>query len=167
MRLRMFLCCAAAVGCSPQGHQGNEGNNSTPTPANVARASNSASGSEVASNAASPDSDTERYFPLSRYQSFPRQVRSLLQRADIENDHCRGNSGDDPETLRACNRRWVVMVRLEHLGWCWGSERGNASSADDHWLRCSDEHGYEPGQLGRQPPYSEADIRELANEAGH
>lgn len=80
----------------------------------------------------------------------------------MENDQCRGGSGDDPETLHACNRRYHLLMTLERRGWCWG---GGRIGAEDHWLRCSMDPGYRPGQLGSAPPYSEQEIAELTNES--
>lgn len=52
--------------------------------------------------------------------------------ADL-NEQCRGGSGDDPRTMRACDEREKVDVQLTQAGWCYGSlseARANLSMAD-------------------------------------
>lgn len=94
----------------------------------------------------------------SNYLKYPEEVRSIIRRTDMENDHCRGSGGDDPETLRACNRRYYLLLALEKRGWCWG---GGDYGYQEHWLRCRDDPDYRLGQYGAQPPYSETDIQEV------
>ena len=73
--------------------------------------------------------------PQSRYDAFPSEVRDLIQKADLEDDDCRGASGDDPNTTQACARRDSISTELGQLGWCWS---GGKIEAEAHWLRCSD-----------------------------
>jgi hypothetical protein len=111
----------------------------------------------------SPDDAGDlKYYPLSRYKAFPTDIRPLLQRAEMENDRCRGNSGDKPETLEACNRRYFVLLELEKRGWCWG---GSQYSYKEHWLKCSQDRDYRPGQYGAKPPISEDEIQETRRSA--
>lgn len=91
---------------------------------------------------------------------IPSELRSLVKRAEVEDEQCRGGSGDAPETLKACNRRYAMMVELERRDWCWG---GGEASYQDRWLRCSTDPNYRPGQLGTEFPYSEQDIQDAAN----
>ena len=105
--------------------------------------------------AIAPNEEELRYFPVSRYHEFPVEVRPFIQRADIENDHCRG-PGDNPETLRACNRRHCAMLELERRGWCRG---GGATSAEDRWLPCSQIPGDPP--MERELPFPEAEIGQM------
>ena len=94
------------------------------------------------------------YFPISRYREFPRSVRHLLQRADIENAVCRDRGNE--ETMNACNRRHYMHVELERRGWCWG---GSEIGADRHWVRCSTERSWWPGQVAESgPPFPEAEL---------
>lgn len=93
------------------------------------------------------------------YRQYPIAVRALIRRADVEGDHCRGDFGDDPETLRACNREYYLLLALERKGWCWG---GGHSSYQEHWLKCAQNRDYRPGDLGPEPPYSKKDIAEVA-----
>ncbi|NUT00481.1 MAG: hypothetical protein HOP96_05855 [Sphingomonas sp.] len=90
----------------------------------------------------------------------PPDVRQLIERATAENEQCRGASGDDPETLKACNRRYEAMVELEARNWCLG---GGEIAANDRWLRCSEDPDYRPGLLGSEPPFTERDIQEAAH----
>ena len=99
------------------------------------------------------------YRSPSKYLKYPQEVRLLIRHADTENDHCRGDSGDDPETLRACNRRYYLLLSLERKGWCWG---GSHYGYLEHWLKCADDPDYRPGQYGSKPPFSDDDIREAA-----
>lgn len=108
---------------------------------------------------AAEDSAAEdlRAYPPTKYTKYPRNVRSPIRSADMENDHCRGGTGNDPETYRACNRRDKIMVELEKKGWCWG---GSNVGYLKHWLRCSDDPYYQPSQPASNPPYSEEEIKE-------
>lgn len=98
------------------------------------------------------------YYAPSNYLKYPDEVRSLIRRADIENGHCRGNSGNNPETLRACNRRERIMAELEKTGWCWG---GSQVGYLQHWLKCADDPYYRPGGHGPKFLYSDEEINEL------
>ena len=108
-----------------------------------------------------------QYYALSNYRRFPAVVRLLMQRSDMEHDICRNGRGDDPATYRACNRSWRASVELERRGWCDGNERNDAIMADFHWLRCSRDRTYRPGQLGAHPPFSNREIHELTSGAVH
>ncbi len=48
-------------------------------------------------------------------------VRALIAAEERDNDRCRGGSGDDPATQRACDRRDDEAIALGHLGWCFGT----------------------------------------------
>ena len=94
------------------------------------------------------------YFPLSRYQDFPRSVRGLLQRADVEDSVCRDRGNE--ETMNACNRLHYMLVELERRGWCWG---GSDIGADMRWVRCSAEPSWWPGHREASgPPFPEAEL---------
>jgi hypothetical protein len=95
--------------------------------------------------------DIDKYFPISKYQYAPVNVRRLLQRADFEHDYCRNAPRPDDQSealveLR-CNASDRVMAVLEDEDWCWG---GGWVAADDHWLKCSEEPG-NSDQAGSPP----------------
>jgi hypothetical protein len=165
MQIRWLLCCAMLAGCSaptdpdsmPKHGLGPLNSESMP--------SAQSPGTETAVTVS--EADMERYFPISRYRRFPVEARQLLQRADFENEHCRGATDRDADKYRACNRAWEAMVGLERIGWCWGNERSGRPSSDDHWLRCSHQPRYRPGWAGANPPFSEREISEMANQAAN
>jgi len=64
----------------------------------------------------------------------PRPISNLMFIADVLNDKCRGGSGDDPNTMRACEIRDGVITKIKELGWCWGHE-GQAGYEKD-WEPC-------------------------------
>lgn len=97
-------------------------------------AQRSAEGTESKNEASSDPENSNFYYPLSKYRKYPEEVQSLIRRADIENGRCRGIF--DNETLRACNRRELIMIELEKKGWCWG---GADVGYLEHWLKCADD----------------------------
>jgi len=163
--MKLLLCSVVLLACSQTEASASAASSAVPNAA-MARPPSTGGGTHGLSDRASSGAEMERYYPRARYRRFPAAVRPLLRRADFENAQCRGR-GDNPATYRACNRRWEIMVALERRGWCRGNERRNANSADDHWLRCSRDRSYRPGQLGAHPPFSDAEIREMTNEAHH
>ena len=108
------------------------------------------------------DQQSRGYFPLSNYRKYPKNVRSLIRRTEIEDDRCRGRF--DSETYLACNQRYYLLLALEKKGWCWG---GGDYGYQEHWIRCRDDPHYEPGQYGSKPPFSDADIEEAASHQKH
>ena len=38
------------------------------------------------------------------------------------NSLCRGGSGDDPATMKACGERDALTPRIEAAGWCYGQK---------------------------------------------
>jgi hypothetical protein len=88
------------------------------------------------------------------------EVRALVERETIEDEHCRGSSGDDPETMRACNRRQQLLAQIERKGWCWG---GSDIGAEMHWVRCASQPGYVRGQFDK-PYFNDAEINEAEAE---
>jgi hypothetical protein len=97
-----------------------------------------------------PDDSGLRYYPLSKYLKYPKDVRSLIRWADMENGRCRGRF--DNETYRACSRCDAIMFELKKKGWCWG---GSDVSYLEHWLRCVDDPYYHPDEQEYSSPYSE------------
>ena len=53
------------------------------------------------------------YFP-------PKDVQSLIEKTEILDDKCRGGSGDDPKTMKACDEREHIIKKIEKKGYCWG-----------------------------------------------
>nr|CBZ40054.1 hypothetical protein PSPSV_C0019 [Pseudomonas savastanoi pv. savastanoi] len=62
------------------------------------------------------------------------QSRSLLKQESILNDACRGGSGDDPNTMRACDERDKIVNQLHQSGWCYG--KPNDPSYLRTWAPC-------------------------------
>jgi len=54
------------------------------------------------------------------------------------NDRCRGGSGDDDATMRACEERDMLLPEVERQGYCWGSA-SDSSEADRRWQRCGNQ----------------------------
>jgi hypothetical protein len=59
----------------------------------------------------------------------------LINQWDQENGNCRGNSGDDPETWKACGRRDAIGAKLDKIGWCFG--RKGEAGYQHQWHLCS------------------------------
>lgn len=59
-------------------------------------------------------------------------VKTLIDKWGVEEENCRGGSGDDPNTLEACERRSVVTAQLNRLGYCYEGE----TTASSEWKRC-------------------------------
>lgn len=75
-----------------------------------------------------------------RTKPFPKKVFSkkeaqvLIRQWLKEYEGCQG-SGDDPKTLKACQRRGEVIAKLEAGGWCYGKETDSSRSEYD-WHLC-------------------------------
>jgi hypothetical protein len=69
------------------------------------------------------------------------------------NEQCRGGSGDNPATHRACDRREAVYDSIEKKGWCWGPNE--VSNADKNWIQCGDMGG-QKSKTARMPSKLEA-----------
>ncbi len=54
------------------------------------------------------------------FLSPSQDVALLLKRVAELNTRCRGGSGDDPDTLAACDARDVLVEELRARGWCYG-----------------------------------------------
>lgn len=111
--------------------------------------------------------DMHRYYPIEKYRSFPRSIQPLLQRAESEQDACRGlTDGQKHNGLsgpRRCNLSHRAFVLLEEQGWCWG---GSDIEAEKHWMRCKEIPHYVIGTLRAEgDPFSTADIQEAERPA--
>jgi hypothetical protein len=105
-----------------------------------------------------------RDYPIERFRSFPPDAQQLLQRESKENSLCRGGSGAFRSTYRACNRRDLLNLQLQKIGWCWGRER---PLEIEHRLRCSNDYDVRrsglPTSFGE--PYSEESLATLIEDA--
>ena len=101
-----------------------------------------------------------RDYPIERFRDVPPDVQQVLQRFAKENSLCRGGSGAFRSTYRGCNRRDLISLQLQKLGWCWGSER---PLQIERWLRCTEDRGFQ--RLGPHrsfgEPYSDEFIADL------
>lgn len=59
-------------------------------------------------------------------------VPNLIQRETVLNEQCRGGSGDDLETQKACDKRDKLNKQLNALSWCWMGKNEATSS----WKKC-------------------------------
>ena len=66
--------------------------------------------------------------------SPPRDVALLIAQAETLNDRCRGGSGDDPATGKACGERDAIFRKVKAKNWCWGHD--DQIGADRTWERC-------------------------------
>jgi hypothetical protein len=64
----------------------------------------------------------------------PPAVASLIRQWYDENDRCRGGSGDDPATGRACDERTLTDDKIDALDWCYGEDAEYGYQAK--WARC-------------------------------
>lgn len=62
------------------------------------------------------------------------EVMLLIAEEEKLNDRCRGASGDDKETTKACDERDSVFGEIKARGWCWGYD--GQTEADKVWERC-------------------------------
>ncbi|BCH11932.1 hypothetical protein MesoLj131c_61900 [Mesorhizobium sp. 131-3-5] len=50
--------------------------------------------------------------------------KAALEKTYLElNDRCRGGSGDDPDTIKACDQREAVSAQLSHMHICFAGDR--------------------------------------------
>lgn len=64
-----------------------------------------------------------------------KDVVLLIAQAETLNDKCRGGSGDDPATEKACGERDVIFRKIKAKNWCWGHD--GQVGADRTWEPCS------------------------------
>ncbi|MCY1218768.1 hypothetical protein D9M68_648000 [compost metagenome] len=70
----------------------------------------------------------------------PAHGQSQYPKAQIDqverlNSRCRGGSGDDPATMKACAQRDAAYSRLEKSGWCYDKDRD--AGYQQTWQRCA------------------------------
>jgi hypothetical protein len=89
----------------------------------------------------------KRTFPTP--YSPPEDVAQLMAQEDALNDKCRGGSGDDGDTQKACNGRDLLYEKIKAKSWCWGHD--GQSGADRTWEPCHRDNSAQqanPGELG-------------------
>ncbi|MBF0185431.1 MAG: DUF1311 domain-containing protein [Magnetococcales bacterium] len=63
------------------------------------------------------------------------EVARMIARYDTLNDQCRGGSGDDPATLRACDARDQLFQQIRQKQWCYG--RDDQAGYQKQWQPCA------------------------------
>ncbi|RWA81318.1 hypothetical protein [Mesorhizobium sp.] len=106
-------------------------------------------GSQLTSCDAKAPAETTatREIPLPSFSTRPNQEQSpkaeaknatpptkLIRQWQAANEHCRGGSGDDPQTGKACNARDALARQLEAAKWCYG--KNGQSGYQFKWHRC-------------------------------
>ncbi|MDX0850131.1 hypothetical protein GOD74_17150 [Sinorhizobium medicae] len=77
--------------------------------------------------------DDQLYCPQAKSTPAPKaSVQDLIEQWAQLTDDCRGGRGDDPETMKQCDKRSEVSERLEVLGYCYEGE----DNATSEWRRC-------------------------------
>lgn len=71
-------------------------------------------------------------FPLLTYAATD---ESLIQQVESLNSQCRGGSGDNPATIKACEKRDKLVDVLKSKGWCWGHE--GQAGFEREWEKCN------------------------------
>ena len=76
------------------------------------------------------------------------EPQALIDQWGRLNSACRGGSGDNPATSKACQARGVVEAKLDAAGWCYGrpNEFGNQSDWHPRSEGCADD-------VPTSPPY--------------
>lgn len=69
------------------------------------------------------------YFP-------PKDVQVLIEKSEQLNDRCRGGSGDDPRTMKACDQRDALMEKIYKKGYCFGGLNKHDAEYQYQWLPC-------------------------------
>jgi hypothetical protein len=70
-----------------------------------------------------------KYFP-------PADVQQLIEKSETLNDKCRGGSGNNPSTMKACDQRDKLLENIEKKGWCYGSYNRDDARYNYRWLPC-------------------------------
>jgi hypothetical protein len=64
------------------------------------------------------------------------QAKASIAQWKALNSQCRGGSGDDPATQRACDQRDALTRQLAETGWCFG-RKDDPDAAAYQWHRCT------------------------------
>lgn len=70
-----------------------------------------------------------KYFPSA-------EVQSLIEKSETLDDKCRGGSGNNPSTMKACDQRDKVIASIEKKGWCFGSLNRDDAGYNYRWIPC-------------------------------
>lgn len=62
------------------------------------------------------------------------EAKAVASRWTKLDQKCRGESGDKPSTMRACDQRESVGAEMKPFGWCLG--KTSESTAEQDWHRC-------------------------------
>lgn len=62
-------------------------------------------------------------------------AKAVASRWEKLDQKCRGESGDKPSTMDACERRESVAAKMKPFGWCLG--KNNQTTAEQDWHRCA------------------------------
>jgi uncharacterized protein len=71
----------------------------------------------------------------------PKEVRDLLNKWDELNEKCRGGSGDDPKTWKACDKRDELYPKITGSGWCMGNGGEDQFGYQKYWQHCNTGRG--------------------------
>lgn len=63
------------------------------------------------------------------------EAKAVAARWTKLDQKCRGESGDKPSTMRACEQRESVGAQMKPFGWCLG--KTHESTAEQDWHRCT------------------------------
>lgn len=64
------------------------------------------------------------------------KTAKLIHQYEKANSDCRGGSGDNSDTWKACGRRDLLGEQIQKLGWCYGPSRPDMSTYEYKWLPC-------------------------------
>ena len=67
-------------------------------------------------------------------QPINKNIRSMMAHEEKLNDACRGGSGDEKATVKACSQRDAMYAKIRRAGWCWG--HADDVGADRRWVQC-------------------------------
>lgn len=70
-----------------------------------------------------------KYFP-------PADVQQLIEKSETLNDKCRGGSGNNPSTMKACDQRNKLLEIIKKKGWCYGSFNQDDAGYNYRWIPC-------------------------------
>lgn len=91
----------------------------------------------------------KRTFPAGAYSnSPPEDVAKLMAQEEALNDKCRGGSGDDEATLKACDERDLILGKIQAQKWCWGHD--GQIGADRTWEPCHRDNSLHQANPGFQ-----------------
>lgn len=65
----------------------------------------------------------------------PKDVASLIAKEEQLNDKCRGGSGDDQATMKACEERDEIFKQIREKNWCWG--KNGQFEYQKKWQKCA------------------------------